>query len=115
MIHKTRSGQLDDWLVYRKRLRRRLSDYQKSQPPHVKAARLADEARIRAGLPPRYQQRGAIAYVMTTQGPEPLEYRSSPLDYEHYIQKQLRPVAEAILPFVGLNFGAWSDGQLPLF
>ena len=115
MIHKTRSGQLDDWLVYRKRLRRGLSDYQKSQPPHVKAARLADEARIRAGLPPRYQQRGAIAYVMTTQGPEPLEYRSSPLDYEHYIQKQLRPVAEAILPFVGLNFGAWSDGQLPLF
>ena len=115
MIHKTRSGQVDDWLVYRKRLRRRLSDYLKSQPPHVKAARLADEARIRAGLPPRYQQRGAITYVMTTQGPEPLEYRTAPLDYEHYIQKQLRPVAEAILPFVGLNFGAWSEGQLPLF
>lgn len=115
MIHKTRSGEVDDWLVYRKRLRRRLSDYQKSQPPHVRAARLADEARIRAGQDPRYQQRGTIAYVMTTQGAEPLECRTAPLDYEHYVQKQLRPVAEAILPFVGLNFSAWSDGQLPLF
>ena len=115
MIHKTRSGEVDDWLVYRKRLRRRLSDYQKSQPPHVRAARLADEARIRAGLAPRYQQRGTIAYVITTQGAEPLECRTAPLDYEHYVQKQLRPVAEAILPFVGLNFSAWSDGQLPLF
>lgn len=66
MIHKTRSGQVDDWLVYRKRLRRRLSDYLKSQPPHVKAARLADEARIRAGLPPRYQQRGAIGCIDDT-------------------------------------------------
>ncbi len=30
--------------------------------------------------------------------PEPLEYRRSAIDYEHYIDKQLRPIADAILP-----------------
>ena len=115
MIRKTRAGEVDDWLVYRKRLRRKLSDYQKTQPPHVRAARLADEARRTAGLSPRYQQRGTIAYLITTQGAEPVEHQTAPLDYEHYIQKQLRPVADAILPFIGRQFDEWAEGQLPLF
>jgi DNA polymerase II len=115
MVRQTRAGEVNDWLVYRKRLRRKLSDYQKNQPPHVRAARLADEARRAAGLPPRYQHRGSIAYVMTTQGAEPREYQTSPLDYEHYVQKQLRPVADAILPFIGRQFDEWAEGQLPLF
>ena len=34
-----RRGELDDALVYRKRLRRRLEDYQRNVPPHVQAAR----------------------------------------------------------------------------
>lgn len=115
MLARTRQGELDDWLVYRKRLRRKLSDYDKTQPPHVRAARLADEARLRAGLMPRYQRRGTIAYVITTQGPEPLEAQQHALDYEHYIDKQLRPVAEAILPLIGRRFDEWADEQLSLF
>ncbi len=37
------AGELDDQLVYRKRLRRPLEEYQRNVPPHVRAARLADE------------------------------------------------------------------------
>ena len=33
------AGELDEKLVYRKRLRRKLSDYQRNVPPHVQAAR----------------------------------------------------------------------------
>jgi DNA polymerase-2 len=63
----------------------------------------------------RYQNKGSIAYVMSVAGPEPLEYRSSPIDYQHYIDKQLKPVADAILPFVGLNFDELTSVQLSLF
>lgn len=37
------AGELDAQLVYRKRLRRPLAEYQRNVPPHVRAARLADE------------------------------------------------------------------------
>ncbi|MCS5931982.1 hypothetical protein LNQ03_12430 [Klebsiella pneumoniae subsp. pneumoniae] len=30
----------------------------------------------------------------TTSGPEPVDYQQSPLDYDHYLTKQLQPVAE---------------------
>ncbi|MGL4207212.1 MAG: DNA polymerase II [Aeromonadaceae bacterium] len=114
-LRQTRAGERDAQLVYHKRLRRRLADYEKSQPPHVKAARLADEALARQGRPPRYQHRGRISYVITTQGPEPVDWHSHPLDYEHYVQKQLRPIADGILPFIGRHFDEWADEQLSLF
>ena len=34
------NGELDEQLVYRKRLRRPLAEYQRNVPPHVRAARL---------------------------------------------------------------------------
>ena len=100
MVDETRAGRHDDLLIYRKRLRQKLEEYQKNVPPHAGGA-LADEENLRRGLPQRYQHRGTIAYLMTLNGPEPLEYRRSAVDYEHYIDKQLRPIADAILPFVG--------------
>ena len=72
-----------------------------------------DMAQLRAAI--RDQRKATIAYVMTTQGPEPVEYRQSPLDYEHYIDKQLRPVADAVLPFIGCHFAQWGDEQMSLF
>lgn len=111
----TLSGARDQDLVYRKRLRRPLAQYVKSQPPQVRAARLADEHRRRLGLPPRYQQKGEVRYVMTLQGPEPIEYVCSPLDYQHYVDKQLEPIADGILPFIGLSFERVSGQQLGLF
>ena len=40
------AGELDDQLVYRKRLRRKLVDYERNIPPHVQAARLCEERGI---------------------------------------------------------------------
>lgn len=63
----------------------------------------------------KYQNRGTIKYVWTTNGPEPLDYQRSPLDYEHYLTRQLQPVAEGILPFIEDNFATLMTGQLGLF
>jgi DNA polymerase-2 len=42
--------------------------------------------------------------VVTDAGPEPVEDRRGRLDYEHYVEKQLEPIADAILRFVGVHF-----------
>ena len=96
MVHQTRQGELDHWLVYHKKLRRPLAAYRLSQPPHVKAAIKLEAARQAAGLPPLYTRRGEIDYYQTLAGPEPVGHRQQAIDYQHYIDKQLRPVAEAI-------------------
>ena len=114
-VRRTLAGEQDALLVYRKRLRRPLRDYQRNVPPHVRAARLADAYNARLGRPLQYQNGGWISYVMTTCGPEPLENRQSPIDHEHYLSRQLQPVADAILPFVGDEFNALTDRQLLLF
>ncbi|MBP5951732.1 DNA polymerase II [Pseudomonas iridis] len=114
-VRKTLAGEFDDRLVYRKRLRRTLDDYERNVPPHVRAARLADEYNSQHGRPRQYQNGGWISYVITLAGPEPLEVRRSTIDYDHYITRQLQPVADAILPFVGDDFSTLIGGQLGLF
>ena len=118
-VARTLAGDLDEQLVYRKRLRRALDDYEKNVPPHVRAARIADEYHVRQGRPPQYRNGGWIRYVMTTAGPEPLDVREagtrSPIDYAHYLEKQLEPVADAILPFMGDSFARLTSPQGALF
>ena len=114
-VRKTLAGEFDDRLIYRKRLRRTLDDYQRNVPPHVRAARIADEYNDRQGRPRQYQNGGWISYVITVAGPEPLEIRSAPIDYDHYVTRQLQPVADAILPFVDDDFSTLIGGQLGLF
>nr|WP_267910914.1 DNA polymerase II [Yersinia pseudotuberculosis] len=114
-VARTLNGELDEQLVYRKRLRRRLDDYQRNVPPHARAARLADEFNRKLGRPLQYQNGGWISYVMTTAGPEPLETRQSPIDYDHYLTRQLQPVADAILPFTQDDFTTLITGQMGLF
>jgi DNA polymerase-2 len=104
------AGELDDQLIYRKRLRRRLDDYERNVPPHVQAARLHGER----GLSPL--GRGDwVEYVITTSGAEPVASRLAPLDYQHYVDRQLAPVADGILGFVGTSFAALTDHQIDLF
>ncbi len=90
------AGKLDHKLVYKKRLRRKLADYIKNVPPHVQAARKLS-----------YVDK-QIEYLITPQGPEPLELfeKSSNLqpDYEHYIDRQMAPVADGILYFLKMRF-----------
>ena len=114
-VQRTLAGELDELLVYRKRLRRKLDDYERNVPPHVRAARLADAYNDLHGRPRQYQSGGWISYVITRAGPEPLEARSAPIDYEHYLTRQLQPVADAILPFVDDDFSTLIGGQLGLF
>ncbi|MEP4890627.1 MAG: DNA polymerase II [Aliiglaciecola sp.] len=115
IISSIRSGECDEQLVYRKRLRQPLVQYTKNVPPHVKAARIADEHNKQLNKPLRYQNKGWISYVITLDGPQPVDYISSPLDYEHYIDKQIRPIAEGILPFINVSFEDITSNQLGLF
>ncbi|MBC3304088.1 DNA polymerase II [Pseudomonas sp. SWRI18] len=114
-VARTLSGEFDELLIYRKRLRRRLDDYERNVPPHVRAARLADEYNDRLGRPRQYQRGGWISYVISVNGPEPLEVRQAPIDYDHYVTRQLQPVADAILPFVNDDFSTLVGGQMGLF
>nr|WP_274929681.1 DNA polymerase II [Vibrio metschnikovii] len=114
-VEQTLAGEFDQQLTYQKRLRRKLHEYQKNVPPQVRAARLADEINARLGRALQYQNKGTIEYCMTLNGPEPKQYLSSPIDYQHYIDKQLKPVADAILPFINRQFEQITAAQLGLF
>jgi DNA polymerase-2 len=104
------AGERDEQLVYRKRLRRKLDDYQRNVPPHVQAARLCGER----GLP--VPHRGSwVEYVISTAGAEPVARALAPLDYQHYVDRQLEPVADGILGFVGSSFRSLVDQQIDLF
>jgi DNA polymerase-2 len=114
-VERTLNGEYDHKLIYRKRIRRRLSEYVKNIPPHVKAARLADMINQEQGKPLRYQNKGFIEYYITLNGPQAKEHLSAPLDYQFYIDRQLEAVADAILPFVGSSFSDINDKQMGLF
>jgi DNA polymerase-2 len=92
-VLELKKGKYDELLVYRKAIRKDLIKYTKTTPPHVKAARKLDK--ISSSI---------IAYVMTTDGPEPLQKMSHKIDYEHYIEKQIKPIADSVLVFYDRNF-----------
>ncbi len=94
IVRRVRAGELDEELVYFKHLRKDARAYTASTPPHVAAARKSGEP-----------GRRSIRYVMTIAGAEPLERVRHTLDREHYVAKQVRPVAEPVLETLGLDFG----------
>ncbi len=97
------NGQLNNKLTYTKRLRRPLESYISTQPPQVKAARKMKN-------PGR-----KIQYVITLNGPEPIENNDSTPDYQHYVDKQLAPVADSILYFLNTSFAKITNRQLDVF
>ncbi len=103
LSERLETGELDDKLIYRKRLRQPLEAYRHNVPPHAQAAR-------KLASPPRW-----IRYVMTLNGPEPMENAPTNPDYHHYRSRQLAPAADAILPFLGTSFSALTDAQLTMF
>ncbi|EHN63997.1 DNA polymerase II [Comamonas testosteroni] len=113
--HSTLAGKKDDLLIYRKRLRHRLDAYVANVPPQVRAARIADEYNDHVERPRQYQNGGWIQYVMTRNGPEPLEIRRSRIDYEHYLAKQIKPIADSILIPLGEDFVTLTSSQQELF
>ena len=97
------AGELDEQLVYKKRIRRGLQDYQRNAPPHIKAARK---------LPAVGR---SIRYFITRNGPEPADMLESAIDYQHYLDKQLAPAADSILQFMDTSFADITDAQLQMF
>lgn len=114
-VRAVRAGERDHELVYRRRIRQPLEAYRRNRPPHARAAQLLDDDRRRRGLPTAVRVGESIAYMMTVNGPEPQELLRSPLDYQHYIDRQLLPVADTILPFVGESFERLVAPQRELF
>lgn len=96
-------GEFDQQLIYTKRLRQPLNAYVASQPPHVKAARKMKNPGRR------------IRYLITRNGPEPLENLNSTPDYQHYVDKQLAPVADSILHFLDTSFERITQRQIDVF
>lgn len=110
LVARVEGGELDGELVYRKRLRRKIEEYERNVPPHVQAARRVLE---RGGTPPA---RGDwVEYVVTTAGAEPAESPRAPLDYQYYIERQLTPVADGILHFLDTSFAEICGQQQSLF
>jgi DNA polymerase-2 len=93
IVEQVRNGRLDEELVYHKNLRKHTGEYTATTPPHVAAARKSSRPSGRS-----------IRYVVTTAGAEPLDNLKHPLDREHYIEKQIKPVAEPVLETLGLHF-----------
>ena len=94
------SGKLDKKLVYRKSIRKDLKEYTKTTPPHVKAARLLDKI-----------ESNIIEYYITTNGPEPIQKLKHHLDYKHYIEKQIEPIARTILETISIDFKQLIEGS----
>jgi len=114
-VNQLQLGQFDQQLIYRKRLRQSLDQYTKNIPPHARAAIRAEEIFQQQNQPSRYKHKGWIQYVITLNGPETLECQNSKLDYEHYIEKQLTPVADSILGALGDSMDNILKQQINLF
>ena len=80
----------------------------------MQAAKKADAINARQGNALQYQNKGWIDYIITVDGPQAVEHLSAEVDYEHYVYKQIMPIADGILPFIGLSFDAIFNQQIKL-
>jgi DNA polymerase II len=104
IVTSVKNGEFDDKLIYHKRLRKNIDEYTKNIPPQVRAARMIDTTA------------GTVYYVITKRGPIPIELEHNDIDYQHYIDKQLKPVADSVLVLLGESFDAIvQSGQLNFF
>ncbi len=92
-VKKIKEGKMDKKLVYRKSIRKSLEEYTKTTPPHVKAARKLEKL-----------DSNIIEYYITTDGPEPIQKLQHKIDYDHYIEKQIAPIANQVLLLLNKSF-----------
>lgn len=95
-VDKLKKGELDDLLIYSKKITKPLNQYTKMTPPHVRAAReLGDNFSGRT-----------VRYVLTLDGPKHVKLTDENVkyDYEHYIDKQLKGVSDDLLNTLGVDF-----------
>lgn len=94
-IKNLNEGKYDDLLIYKKKITKPLSEYTKTTPPHVRAARELENFNSRT-----------VKYVITLEGPKHifLINENTKYDYEHYIEKQLKGVSDDLLEIFGIDF-----------
>jgi DNA polymerase-2 len=115
LVERVLAGELDQELVFAKRIRKGSADrYTATTPPHVQAARKLAEAGVEVGP--------VVRYVVTAAGPAPVRAgRPLPpgIDRLHYVETVLAPIGDAILAEVGERFdeaiGRPKPRQLGLF
>jgi len=101
VVEDTKKGLNDKKLVYRKSIRKELDAYVKTTPPHVKAARMLPKL-----------SSNIIEYYITVNGPMPVELvKKTKLDYDHYLEKQIKPIADTILSLFDQSFDELISGQ----
>lgn len=96
-------GLFDEQLIYTKRLSKAPEEYTKNIPPHVKAALLINHTG-----PYRLKE---VSYYVTTDGPYPIDLPKKKLDYKHYIERQLAPIADDVLKYYGKSFDSFIVGD----
>ncbi|MCK5199363.1 MAG: DNA polymerase II, partial [Spirochaetales bacterium] len=107
-IGQLKNGEMDDLLVYKKKLSRKAEEYTKTTPPHIKAVRLED--------PENQKNLKEIQYLITSIGPVPVSMKPTDIDYNHYIEKQIKPLADGVLFAIDQSFDEIIEGrQLDLF
>jgi DNA polymerase-2 len=101
-VKDIKAGKLDEKLVIRKSIRKELVEYTKTTPPHVKAARKLKSVTS-----------SVIEYYMAADGePYPKELMSGrKIDYDYYLEKQIKPLADTVLSFYGQTFDDLMKGH----
>lgn len=103
-----KAGKFHHELAMKKRLSKDSDEYLKVTPPHVNAARLLEKER---GI-----KVFQVEFVMTKRGAIPIQLPHEDVDYEYYLEKQLKPLADGVLIFLGKKFDDFIQGeQLSLF
>ncbi len=107
ILEKLKDGELDEKLIYSRSLRKPISEYKRSIPPHVRAASMLDPD----------DQHGIIQYIWTSNGPQPKRKTTAPIDYNHYIEKQLKPIYQSFTEVLHAAFNdlLQNNEQLRLF
>lgn len=107
-VEALRAGEFQKELSMKKRLSRDADDYLKITPPHVQAAKLLEKEK---GI-----KINQVEFVMTKRGAIPIQLPHDDVDYEYYLEKQLKPLADGVLIFQGKSFDGLIQGeQLSLF
>ena len=101
-ISDLKKGKYDDLLIYRKKLTKDIDEYAvNAQHKKVADIIIKHKGRLDSNL---------IEYVMTSEGPEPLEFVKGKIDYDYYIKRQLIPIIEQIAPFYKINIELLKKG-----
>ncbi|MEJ6473544.1 DNA polymerase II [Pseudoalteromonas piscicida] len=108
-INRIFAGEVDEKLVYRKKLGKSVELYTKNIPPQVRAAKQA----IEEGLLANAKKGTQIPYYLSTNGPRFAKPgKLIDIDYYQYIEKQILPIYEMLPNAAHLSIRP--DGQQSL-